>query len=159
MRTMNAYMGVVFGLATSGCLNTDGGTYSTLTLAVGGAGQIVSRDGALDCSSDGTTSSGTCQMRTFVDWNGDGAMPMSYQLCAVPAAGSTFGAWSFTVSADCPGCASADPEMGAIEVHGGEADVRVDVNAGYDVDGIVLANFAPSTTPGTTPMSTTSPCW
>ncbi len=128
-----------------------------MALAIGGQGQITSRDGSITCGPDSAPTPG-CQVKTFVGWNDD-ASSTTYQLCAVPVAGSgdVFDSWSFAVSADCPGCDAADPEMGAIETHGNEADVRIDMNAGYDVDELVTANFVASGT--TSPSAANTTCW
>ncbi len=134
-------IGVLVGLAlaSAGC-EVSNGTTTTLQVHVAGAGRVYSDSGDVDCTADANGQSGSCSVQKFVGWN-DNASSMTFQLHAVPSPGSTFAAWDFSVSADCPGCGSADPEMGVIDPHGDEADVRIDMNPGYDVTDEVTANF------------------
>lgn len=136
-------VGALVGLAlvSAGC-DVSSGTTTTLQVHIAGAGRVYSDSGDIDCTADAHGPSGSCSVQQFVGWN-DNASSMAFHLHAVPASGSVFAAWDFSVSADCPGCASGDPEMGAIDPHGDEADVRIDMNPGYDVTDDVTAQFVP----------------
>ncbi|HUJ59732.1 MAG TPA: hypothetical protein VLX92_14610 [Kofleriaceae bacterium] len=143
-------------LAT-GCIMPDP-TDAKLDVTVQGAGSVVSRDGAIDCAANGTASAEICEIDRSVSWNADPSS-LTYELCAVPAAGGTsaFVEWDFAVSGDCPDCNAADPEMGALDAHGNDAVVRLDENAGYDVDDTLTAVFQPT---GTTDSSAgVETCW
>ncbi len=142
------------------CWTGPAGTTSTITIAIDGAGQVISRDGTFACSSDPSNPSGaSCDTSTFVGWSGT-ASSSSYELCAIPASGVAFDSWDFVVAADCPGCGADDPEMGAIDVHGNDAQVRIDVNPGYDVYETVTAIFAPITAnSGSGSTAGGSSCW
>ncbi len=140
------------------CMATTDGTSSTIEITIDGAGQVVSSDGTFACSSD-PSGGDACTNRQFVAWNGT-ASSSSYELCAIPASGYAFDSWGFVVSADCPGCSTADPEMGAIDVRGNAANVRIDVEPGYDVDEKIVATFAASAANGGSPSgSAVGACW
>ena len=148
---------VLFGcvLSQAGCFEMPD-TYSTIQLVVDGSGQITSRDGTFNCAADST---GACEIQMDVGPN-DGPTTASYALCAEPSDTSfVFDGWELIVDADCPSCGTADPEMGEIETHGNEADLRIDMNAGYDVDELVTARFVPSGATGTPASTTGISCW
>ena len=150
-------MATCVGLQPS-CVATSDGTNSTIEVAIVGAGQVISSDGTFACSSD-PSGGNACTTSQFVGWNG-AASSSSYDMCAIPATGYTFDSWGFVVSADCPGCSAADPEMGAIEVRGNDANVRIDINPGYDVDESVTATFVASAANGGVPSSgVVGACW
>ncbi len=143
MTTTKLVLGACFALAGAGCDNT---TTTSLQIQVQGPGIVYSDTGDIDCS--GTTSgqqSGLCSFRQQVGQY-DNASAQTFHLHAVPAAGGAFEGWGFVVNADCPTCDSSDPEMGAIQTNGADADVRIDMNPGYDVDDIVTVTFIPNPT-------------
>ena len=119
-----------------------GGTNTTLQIVVTGAGRVRSDDGQLDCGADASGQGTRCSLQRFVGWN-DNSSTMTFHLQADPATGAAFDTWDFAVSADCPGCNTGDPEMGSIDPHGDTADVRIDMNPGYDVTDTVTASFVP----------------
>ena len=146
----------------AGC-EVPGGTFSTLVVAVHGAGRVTSDDGVLDCYDDPTGRSGqACEFRKFVAW-ADPTSHRTFQLRATPLPGSDeiFEAWDLDVAADCPGCGADDPDMGGIDTQGDEAFVTIDMNPGYDVTETVTANFGPAepsppSTVGDRPRTTTA---
>ena len=123
--------------APIGCVD---GTRSSIQIDVTGDGRVYSTDGTFDCTARG----GTCAMSFPVAADADQSSS-SYHLIAEPAAAGGVTEWNFVVAADCPNCDSADPEMGAIDVRGDHADVRIDMNPGYDVTETISVTF------GTTP--------
>ena len=104
------------------------GTVSSIQIHVTGDGRVYSRDGTFDCRASG----GTCSMSYPVSAEATSTTSSSFHLIAQPATTATT-EWEVIVEADCPNCNSDDPEMGALDVNGNEADLRIDMNAGYDV--------------------------
>ncbi len=120
----------------------DTSTTTTLWVKIQGTGIVYSDTGDIDCSGSANGQSGVCTFHARVGANDDPSA-VTFHLHAVPAPGQALDAWGFAVDADCPNCNADDPEMGSIQTNGAEADVRIDMNAGYDVTDTVTVTFVP----------------
>lgn len=143
MKTSTIFASCFCAVGTAACIDTS--TTTTLQIQIQGSGVVYSDSGDIDCSGAASGQSGSCTFSQRVGVNDD-ASSVTFHLHAVPAAGGALDTWGLAVDVDCPNCNSDDPEMGAIQTNGADADVRIDMNPGYDVTDIVTVSFLPGPT-------------